>query len=214
MKMKKIVLMVLCLLTFFYVQQTAAAEVEIYVRGGTVNLTDGDINEGHKAQFVLGVTVGSDSKEKYQGLVSLERFTMTEPEDEDGEIPGAGLGLLFEGCRNFNFGKWRLYPYVSAGLHYWTREGSEKTIGKWHEFTFLEGKVGLGAEYKFLYVCGAIRRPLWIDTNQLDPGFGFESEVGVKIKKFRIGAFYDRYGFKDGGNFNVNFWGGKVSYIF
>lgn len=215
--MKKVLFMAVCLLAVFSFQRAAASEseFEVYLRGGTVNLTDGDINDGHKAQAALGVTMSSNSKQRHQGLISLEGFVMTEPAEEDGEIPRSGSGVLFEGRRNFKYGSWRFYPYLGAGLRHWSRTDSEKTINRWHEVTFLEGKIGLGVEYKFLYARGAIRRPLWIDSDQLDPAFGFEGEIGVKIfKKIRIGAFYDRFGFDNGGDFNVNFWGGKLSYTF
>lgn len=211
--MKRAILIVLCVVAFF-IRQAGAAEVEGFIRGGTINLTDGAINEGHKAHLALGVSLSTDPKQKYQGTFTLEGFAMSEPSDEDGEIPAKGLGFLLEGRRNFKFGDLWLYPYIGAGFRYWERDGSEKTVEKWHSVSFLEGKAGLGAEYKFFYAKAAIRRPLWIDDSGLDPGFGFESEAGIKMKKFRIGLFYDRFGFNSGNTFNINFWGGRVGYSF
>lgn len=201
-------------LVIFWISQFCwATEIEQYFKVGTINVRDGAINEGHKSLVAVGFNLGTDPTKKFQGLFTTEVWVMSEPSDEDGEIPSEGIGLFFEGRRNFFLKKsLKIFPYVGAGLHHWERDGSEKTIGKWKEISFADIKIGLGVEYKKIFARAGVRRPIWEDN--LDPKIGFESELGLKIKKIKISLFYDRFSFSNNNNFDVNFWGGKVSSSF
>jgi len=216
--MKKSVLLgaiIFVLAMFWIFQFCRAAEIESYFKMGTINVRDGAINEGHKSLVAVGFNLGTDPTKKFQGLLTLEGWTMGEPSDEDGEIPNNGIGFMFEGRRNFFLKKnLKIFPYVGAGWRHWERDGSEKTIGQWMKINFADIKIGLGAEYKMFFARAGARRPVWINKSEFDPGIGFESEVGLKIKKIKISLFYDRFSFSNNNNFDVNFYGGRIGYLF
>ncbi len=214
--MKKSVLLgAVFVLTIFWISQCWATEVEKYIKVGTINVRDGAINEGHKSHVAVGFNLGTDPTKKFQGLFTAEVWVMGEPSDEDGEIPGEGIGLFFEGRRNFFLKKsLKIFPYVGAGLRHWERDGSEKTISQWEKINFADIKIGLGVEYKIFFARAGVRKPIWINEGNFDPKIGFESETGFKIKRIKISLFYDRFSFSNNNNFDVNFWGGKVSHSF
>jgi len=188
--------------------------IESYLKIGTINVRDGAINEGHKSLVAVGFNLGTDPTKKVEWLFNVEGWVMGEPSDEDGEIPNNGIGLFFEGRRNFFLKKsLKIFPYVGVGLHHWERDGSEKTVGQWGEINFADIKIGLGVEYKKIFARAGARRPMINDGN-FDPKIGFESELGLKIKRIKISLFYDRFSFSNNNNFDVNFWGGKVSCSF
>lgn len=199
-----------------------ALEVEPYLKLGTINFVENDVNEGNKFLVVAGVKA-SQGFDGFKGLILAEGWTMGEPMDEDRELPGKGYNVAGELRYNLiNMDDHQLYPYTGLGFEYWDREASREYADSWDSVRFFRWSVGLGIESKLLFMRGGIFIPFKAKTdNSLKPDsmLGYEAEAGVYLAGFTLSFFYKRTQFDDfssGGidhpNFKLNLYGFSLGY--
>lgn len=169
-----------------------AAEVEVYLQFGGVNLNEDGISEGHKFFVGAGANVGTPFKKGLQGFLLLNGWKLGEALDEDTEMPLQGFRVGGEGRYNVIKDDFLVYPFVGAGINYMERKYA-KNQDEWTSNTFADFQAGFGAKYKWFFVKAAAKVPVVLDTNgkTLDPDVGFIAGGGLEVKRFFAGYFYE-----------------------
>lgn len=95
--MKKIILVFVVLFVFIGVtggfSSSLAVELCPFLRFGTINWREGDIDEGHKYLRGGGLKIKSNLIDGLRGTVTMQGWEMGEPLDEDRELPYRGYSI-------------------------------------------------------------------------------------------------------------------------
>jgi len=203
-----------------------AFELTPFVKLGTINWREKNVNEGHKFLQAAGLNMKSEFDD-FKAIVEAEVWRMGEPLDEDRELPSKGHGL----CAEIEYNKrvddhLILYPYVGAGFEGFSRvdEGNIKYHESWSSLSYFSLVLGGGARYKIAHVKAGVRFPFCGRTNnnletKAKPGFDFE--IGIRWRGLTLGWFYKRIGSDEFGSetlrqpdFEFNRYGAIIKYSF
>lgn len=175
-----------------------AIEVEPYLKGGTINLVEDGVSEGHKFLTALGVKT-KFGEDKLQGVVTIEGWEMGEPLDEDVEIPRRGYYIGGEIGYNLVFANFRIIPTTGIAYEYMKRHRNPMYPESWKNLRFFSALLGAKMKYRIGYLKADIVVPFNLRTNNDHPKskVGFNAETGIEYKRLTTGLFYNRVGFKE-----------------
>jgi hypothetical protein len=230
MKMKKPILLFAALSFVMSIagdcSRLFAFELTPFVKLGTINWREKNINEGHKFLQAAGLKMKSEFDD-FKGIVGAEVWRMGEPLDEDRELPSKGHSF----CAEIEYNKQIddhliVYPYAGAGFERFSRvdEGNIKYHESWSSLSYFSLALGGGARYKIAYAKAGARFPFYGRTNNnLEPKAkpGFDFEIGIRWRGLTLGWFYKRIGFDEFGpetvrqpDFEFNRYGAIIKYSF
>ena len=211
--MRKAILVLVVLFVFIGVTgnfcSSLAVELCPFLRFGTINWKEGDIDEGHKYLRGGGLEIKSNLIDGLRGAVTIQGWEMGEPLDEDRELPYKGYSFSGEIDYNWPIGdNFTLYPYIGLGFEKWKRveEGNIKYSQSWNSLEFFNWSLGGKVIYKMAYLRTGLIFPFNGQTNDnLYPQtkIGFDFEVGVRWKKLTLGWLYKRVRFDEIASENI-----------
>lgn len=205
-----------------YANASYAVDVEAFIKMGTIDSDEEShpLATGHKAMLDIGIKVSTGKKLLQQ--LTAEYWTMSEPVDEDREMPHDGLSFIYEISYLFSNNNLDFYPYVGIGLERWRRNSPD--VGDQNRYYgdlyFSELVAGIGTKYRSYYSKAGVLLPFWSDTDSghsPNGRLGFALNAGYLWEKFDLGAFFRDSSFGgDGtqGNFQLKQYGLILGYKF
>lgn len=177
-----------------------AVELEPIAAMGGITWMENGIKEGHKSFVLIGLKANLKvANDSYVSLMA-KGWQMSEPLDEDREIPRKGYGLSSEFNHSIKLEKVKFTPYAGFGFEHWSRaEGNSKIANSWTSVRFFTLSIGTRAEYKRFYAKAGAILPFDINTNSTGLGskLGYKAEIGADIwKKLNVGLFREQINFK------------------
>jgi len=203
---------------FTVINSVHAVEFEPYLRGGTINLDEDGVDEGHKSLAAVGLKTRTDL-DKLTGELTLEWWTMAEPLDEDVELPRKGYNASGEIGYNFIYKDTYITPAAGVSYEYIKRHANESFPGSWEKLSVFSALLGIKVKKNIFYFKAGIIAPFLLMTDNDDPDakIGFNAEAGIEYKRLTLGYFYKRIGFdenSDNPEIDFNRYGGVLSYKF
>ncbi|MBU4031046.1 hypothetical protein KJ756_02735 [Patescibacteria group bacterium] len=205
--MKKFFVIFLSLVMLSVIASAACAfDVKPYFKLGTIDASEEDhqMATGHKIMMGVGVNVISDGKLRKELIA--ECWAMTEPTDEDREIPHDGIDV--SGKLSYRFypnPETEIYPFAGLGFERWRRNSpddgdQDKFYG---DLNFIKTFFGLGAKYKNYYLEAGGLLPFWSDTDsgqEPDGKLGIAINAGMTRGKIDFELFYTQKEFGGDGS--------------
>ena len=179
----------------------AELEFQPYAKAGTIAWDQNDGVGGHK--FVLAGGLNANiNYDAFEGIINLERWTVSEGlDDDEGIIPEDGYNLSAEIGYRLNVSEdTAIVPYTSIGFGRWDRDGK---LGGWQKLEFFRWSLGVSARYKegFIKIAGIIPFSPDVDKSSSSGSIkakpGFYAEAGMNWRSITAGLFYEHLGFED-----------------
>jgi hypothetical protein len=189
-------------------------DIEPQVRWGGLGFHERGIDEGHKAMIGLGAKVSGNHL--FNWSLTPELWFMSEPIEEDSEIPNLGICLLGEFGKDFKLGSFTLEPWAGFYSGQWHRN-STKYNDSWTRLNFFDTTVGINLKYQFFYGKLGLLFPTLTETNH---GKSWQVENPTPI--FEVGILYENISFayfyrklsSDYANTDINLSGMMIGYKF
>jgi len=221
-----IILTLLCIFAAWSAANGMEVEPKLII--GSVHLQEHGVKEGNKS--IVGTSLTFSGGDKIYWSLTPEIWKMSEPLEEDPEIPNLGYSLHSQvGYRVVKSKDWEVTPVVGLNIGKIERDRqNSKWIGPkswgYSSWTYLEyafPTTGINLNYKFLYGKFNLIWPVYWDGDTDNASSGkiqphephLFLEAGVIFGNFSVGAFYRKMSF-DQLESNTYLSGGLIGYKF